>query len=403
VIDSCRACGSPNLTQVLDLGNQYLSDFRDDASKPPRSPLALLWCSACTLAQLSETVDRELLYTERYGYRSGVNEGIRADLKSVVDEALRWHGAGRHAAHSARWLDIASNDGTLLSFVPSQFHRTGVDPVAKFADVAREHADRLVVGFFDPATFYPASADVVTSVSMFYDLDDPGEFVAGVAEVLAPDGVWVIQQNYLLDMLQATSYDNVCHEHIAYYSLRALVTLLDEHGLEVVSVSRSPINGGCIRTVVAHKGARRPDGSVADLLQVEEAAGLGDRGAYRAFAGRVSRAIVDLRELVDNARALGQTVYIYAASTRGAVMWQAAELDERTIGAVVERQAEKVGRFFSPLGVRIISEEQARREHPDYMIVGPWWFRDQFVAREADYLAAGGKLVFPLPRLEIVG
>jgi NDP-4-keto-2,6-dideoxyhexose 3-C-methyltransferase len=257
VIDSCRACGSPNLTQVLDLGNQYLSDFRPDDSKPPRSPLVLLWCSACTLAQLSETVDRELLYTGNYGYRSGVNEGIRADLKSVVDEALRWHGAGRHAAHSARWLDIASNDGTLLSFVPSQFHRTGVDPVAKFADVAREHADRLVVGFFDPATFGPASADVVTSVSMFYDLDDPNEFVAGVAEVLALDGVWLIQQNYLLAMLENNSSSTTCATSTSPTSRSGLWShLLDEHGLEVNSVSRSPINGGCIRTVVSHKGAR---------------------------------------------------------------------------------------------------------------------------------------------------
>jgi NDP-4-keto-2,6-dideoxyhexose 3-C-methyltransferase len=117
----------------------------------------------------------------------------------------------------------------------------------------------------------------------------------------------------------------------------------------------------------------------------------------------VSRAISDLRELVGNARADGKTVYIYAASTRGAVIWQAAGLDQASVGATVERQPEKVGRFFSPIGVPIISEEQARRERPDLMLVGPWWFRDQFVEREADYLAAGGKLVFPLPALEVVG
>jgi NDP-4-keto-2,6-dideoxyhexose 3-C-methyltransferase len=403
MIDTCRSCGSPNLSQILDLGNQYLSDFRTDTLKPERFPLVLMWCADCTLAQLSSTVDRELLYTGTYGYRSGVNEGIRADLASVVADGLRWHGSGRHAAHSAKWLDIASNDGTLLSYVPRQFLRVGVDPVAKFADLSREHADRIIVGFFDPAQFGPGSMDVITSVSMFYDLDHPNEFVDGVAEVLAPDGVWIIQQNYLLDMLQATSYDNVCHEHITYFSLRALVALLDEHGLEVVSVSRSPINGGCIRTVVSHKGARRADGTVMDLLLTEERAGLGDIALYRAFAGRVSRAVNDLRELVGNAWAAGKTVYIYAASTRGAVMWQAAGLDSATIGAAVERQAEKVGRWFSPIGVPIISEEQARRDQPDYLLVGPYWFRGQFVEREAAYLAAGGKLVFPLPRLEIVG
>jgi len=403
VIESCRSCGSPNLSQILDLGDQYLSDFRADTSKPEAHPLVLFWCGDCTLVQLSSTVDRTKLYTDRYGYRSGVNEGIRADLASVVAEALRRRGTGRHSEHSAKWLDIASNDGTLLSFVPPQFERTGVDPVAKFADLARPHADRLIVGFFDPTQFVPGSMDVVTSVSMFYDLDDPNEFVAGVAEVLAPDGVWIIQQNYLLAMLEANSFDNVCHEHITYFSLRALVTLLAEHGLEVNSVSRSPINGGSFRTVVSRKGVRPVDGTVMDLLLAEEAAGLRDIAAYRAFAGRVSRAIADLRELVGNARADGKIVYIYAASTRGAVIWQAAGLNRATIAAAVERQPEKVGLFFSPIGVPIISEDQARQERPDYMLVGPWWFRDQFVEREADYLAAGGKLVFPLPELEIVG
>lgn len=403
MIDACRSCGSPQLEQILDLGAQFLSDFRADTSKPPKFPLQLLWCAECTLVQLGETVPRDLLYTDRYGYRSGVNEAIRADLKSVVDEGLRWRGTGRHSEHSAKWLDIASNDGTLLSFVPPRFERTGVDPVTKFADLARPHADRLIVGFFDPAQFVPGSMDVVTSVSMFYDLDDPNEFVAGVAEVMAPDGVWIIQQNYLLAMLEANSFDNVCHEHITYFSLRALVELLDRHGLEVNSVSRSPINGGSFRTVVSRRGARPVDGTVMDLLLAEERAGLRDIAAYRAFAGRVSRAIADLRELVGNARALGQTVYIYAASTRGAVIWQAAGLDQTMVAAAVERQPEKVGRYFSPVGVPIISEEQARRERPDYFLCGPWWFRDQFVEREADYLAVGGKLVFPLPALEVVG
>ncbi|HWB36851.1 MAG TPA: methyltransferase domain-containing protein, partial [Rugosimonospora sp.] len=281
MITNCRACGSPRLQAGLSLGAQRLSDFRADPSPSPAYPLDLVRCMYCTLVQLGETVPRELLYTGNYGYRSGVNEGIRADLASVVETALAYA-----PARARTWLDIASNDGTLLSNVPARFVRVGVDPVAKFADAAREHANRLVVGFFDPAQFGPQSMDVVTSVSMFYDLDDPDEFVAGVAEILSPAGVWVIQQNYLLDMMQQTTFDNVCHEHITYWSLRPLVELLGRHGLEVVAVTRSPVNGGCIRTVVSRRGIRPVDRSVLGLLREEGAAGLNDGTLFRAFEDR---------------------------------------------------------------------------------------------------------------------
>ncbi|HWB34992.1 MAG TPA: hypothetical protein VHA75_03105, partial [Rugosimonospora sp.] len=214
-------------------------------------------------------------------------------------------------------------------------------------------------------------------------------------------GVWVIQQNYLLDMMQQTTFDNLCHEHITYWSLRPLVELLGRHGLEVVAVNRSPVNGGCIRTVVSRRGVRPVDRSVLGLLREEDAAGLNDGALFRAFEDRTREKIGALRDFVAREYEAGKTFMIYAASTRGAVIWQAAGL-AGAVTAAVERQTEKVGRWFSPLGVPIISEERARRERPDYLLVGPYWFKDQIIEREAGYLAAGGTLVFPLPEFEIV-
>jgi SAM-dependent methyltransferase len=392
------------MIEVLDLGEQHLSDFRDDDSRPPRWPLVLTLCGKCGLLQLRDTVPAELMYHDRYGFRSGVNEAIRDDLREIVDYALEARPGAR------RWLDIGCNDGTLLSFVPGRIHRVGVDPVATFAKESRRHADRVVVGFFHPRHFgpdgtgeRPPAFDVVTSISMFYDLDDPNAFVADVLEVLAADGVWVIQQNYALTMLRLGAVDNVCHEHVTYWSLAALEGLLDRHGLEVNDVRVTSVNGGCFRTLVSRRGTRPVSDSVRERRRLEDAEGLHRPEVWREFAARARRAFGDLRRLIDEINAAGERCYIYGASTRGATIWQGAGLTVDDLPFAVERQAAKVGRRMAAVGVPIISERQARADRPEYMLVGPWFFRDVLVERERDYLEAGGRLIFPLPDLEIVG
>ncbi|MFI0795784.1 class I SAM-dependent methyltransferase [Micromonospora rubida] len=400
----CRSCHAAGLTEVLDLGDQYLSDFRDDDLRPPRWPLVLVLCEQCGLAQLRDTTPRELMYHDRYGFRSGTNEAIREDLRTVVDHALDSRPDAR------RWLDIACNDGTLLSFVPERVHRVGVDPVRAFARESGRHADRVVTDFFDSQHFrtaHPAGEyerfDVVTSVSMFYDLDDPNHFVADVARVLADDGVWLIQQNYALTMVTLGAVDNVCHEHLTYWSLTALESLLHRHGLEVNDVRLSTVNGGSFRTLVSRRGSRPVEDSVARQRRREEEAALHRPEVWLGFAARARKAFEDLRRLVDDINAAGQRCYIYGASTRGGTIWQAADLDVTDLPFAVERQAAKIGRRIASIGVPIISEEQARSDHPEYMLVAPWFFREVFVERERAYLEKGGKLIFPLPDLEIVG
>lgn len=397
---NCRSCGASDLTGVLDLGDQYLSDFRDDDRRPPRWPLTLMRCPGCGLLQLRDTTPRELMYHDRYGFRSGVNEAVRADLRDVVDHASRLSPRAR------RWLDIACNDGTLLSFVPDHVHRAGVDPVAAFAAESWLHADRVETGFFDAAMFAPGPSgepyeqfDVVTAISMFYDLDDPNAFAADVARVLAPGGVWLIQQNYALSMLEIGAVDNVCHEHVTYWTLTALEHLLARHGLEVNDVRLSGLNGGSFRTVVSRQGTRPVAASVAAQRR-REAERLPD--ALAAFPGRARRAFADLRELITGINAAGQRCYIYGASTRGGTIWQAAGLTVADLPYAVERQPAKIGRRIASIGVPIISEERARADHPEYMLVSPWFFRDVFVEREREYLRSGGRLIFPLPDLEIV-
>lgn len=403
-VTACRSCGSVYLEPVVNLGMQHLSDFRADEEKPPLAPLELLLCPRCRLVQLRDTTPRELLYHDNYGFYSGINEGIRHDLESVVHQALAYRPT------AGTWLDIACNDGTLLSYVPPRVVRVGVDPVKKFADLAAPHADRIVSDYFDPEALRRADADtglldnkfdVITSVSMFYDVDDPGGFVDDVKSCLAERGVWIIQQNYLLAMVENNSIDNICHEHLTYWSLLALNQLMQGHGMRIIDVQTSSINGGSIRTVVVHDDAwYNVQPSVEKQLCAERSADLQFIERYRKFGRQGAAEIQRLREWLHTNDT--SSVFLYGASTRGATLWQAAGITEQRCPYAVERNPAKVGLRYSAVGSLIIAEDTARDMQPDVMLVGPWWFRDQIIEREKRYLRRGGRLVFPLPHFEIV-
>lgn len=388
----CRGCRQQELEMVLDLGWQYLSDFYQTPDKrPPRASLALMRCGQCALVQLNHTVTREELYHERYGYASGVNPSIRANLAGIVMEMLLLQ------PQPKTWLDIASNDGTLLSFVPRDTIRVGIDPVKKFAAQARGHANLIIPDYFHPHHFTGQKFDVISSISMFYDLHDPSWFVGGVAKLLETNGVWVIQQNYLGDMLANTSFDNVCHEHLTYFSLKTLEQILQRHELRVFHVKRDPINGGCIRTYVCHNysSAWAETPAVEEMRQIEYLTGVNDLVPWPEFTRRVGRITTEVAAI---AGSYGQPIMLYGASTRGAVIWQASHLKPEWIAAAVEVQPGKIGSYYSAVGpIPIISAEEARRRKPPAMLVGPYWHRDLFLQQERDYLVGGGRLVFPIP------
>jgi NDP-4-keto-2,6-dideoxyhexose 3-C-methyltransferase len=404
-ITTCRACDSTRLTEFLDLGKQYLSDFRKDDVLPPKYPLVAVFCEDCKLVQLKHTTPQPEMYHDRYGFKSGISASIKADLDDIVIHAFQYKNDPTH------WLDIASNDGTLLSFVPSDVFKVGVDPVTFLCEEAKPHADWIINDFFDAKYFqaqvgeYEAlsqmSFDVITSISCFYDMPDPNKFVADVKSVLAPKGIWIIQQNYLLTTMQINAVDNFCHEHIEYYTLLSLENLLHKHGLEVNEVYVSDVNGGSIRTVVSHGGAFPVDASVKNQRTIEWEHGLEDSKVYHRFANDVGEELDKLHRLVKRLHDEGSTIAILAASTRGATIWQSADIGANFIEYAVERNPAKVGAMFSAVGIPIVSEEQFRKDQPDYAIIAPWFFAPEIIDREADYLKAGGKLIQPLPEVTI--
>jgi len=404
----CRVCGNPECETVIDLGEQYLSDFRYDLRKPNKYPLELLRCPECHFVQLRESAPLSEMYTENYGFKSGVNNTIKADLKDIVNQAMTYLIEPLRIDYSDSLeersvLDIGSNDGTLLSNYPSYYYKVGFDPIGKLCDEAKQHASLIINDFFSlKAAKQLKQFDVITAISMFYDVEKPEDLVKAMKLLLKPNGVLIIQQNYILATLINNAYDNICHEHIGYHSLLSMEYLLNKHGLEVVDVSTSMVNGGVLRTVIQHKGVGKPTLAVANQRFIEQDYGLHTPFPYQGFAKRVEEGAKQLKQVIKEINESGKKCYIYGASTRGGTIWQYVGLDVNDLPFAVDRNPDKVGRRIASIGVPIISEEQARKDMPDYMLVSIWFFKDETIAREASYIKRGGTLLFPLPELESI-
>lgn len=402
-IEECRSCKSRNLSDVFSLGKSYLSDFVKSNSKPPRYPLSLTMCRNCYLLQLKHTTPSSLLYTEHYGYRSGINQTMQNELKEIVENVLVISGKQQNRLLV---VDIGANDGTLLSFYPKQFERIGVEPIKKLASICRKNANTVINDFFNYEAYERVvgnkKADIVTAISCFYDMEDPNAFVSDVAKILDEDGVFVIQQNYLVKMLTQNAFDNIVHEHLEYYSLLSLQNLLSRHNLEVFDLELRELNGGSFRTYIDFKSKRPISTRVYEQMELEKLIGLTRKKIYTDFAKRIRQNKKAVNTFIKNQVIAGKKIYVYGASTRGNTLLQYFDLDKRLIEKAVERNPEKWGTKIASVGIPIISEKQGRQEKPDYMLVLPWFFKEEFLRREKSYLKNGGHFIFPLPILEVV-
>lgn len=405
-LKQCRVSGSSTLLPVLDLGEQAMTGvFPAHADDPVTTgPLQLVWCPKSGLLQLAHSYDLGEMYGENYGYRSGLNQSMVQHLSAKVNELERV--ADLKAGDSV--LDIGSNDATLLkSYKTSGIARTGMDPTGKKFREFYPSDVKLVPDFFSAAAYRATGAGpakIVTSIAMFYDLENPIAFAREVESILAPGGIWHFEQSYMPSMLRMTSYDTVCHEHIEYYSLGAVKMILDAAGLRVVDIKMNGVNGGSFAVTAVRMDDRRRGGEavVSWLLEQEERLGLSTPRPYRDFEERVFRHRADLRRLLEVLRSDGKKVLGYGASTKGNVVLQFCGITTDLVSAIAEVNPDKFGKITPGSHIPIISEAEARAMRPDYFLVLPWHFRDNIIRREAEYLASGGRMIFPFSEIEIV-
>lgn len=402
-INECRSCKSNYLTPIMSLGKIYLSDFVTSNKKPPRYPLSLVMCRSCYLLQLKHTTPSSLLYTENYGYKSGINQTMQNELKEIVETSIAKLGKPIKKLVA---VDIGANDGTLLKFYPKSVERIGIEPIKKLAKECKKHATIVINDFFNYKTYEKVlgkkKANIITAISCFYDMEDPSQFVENIKKVLDEDGIFVVQQNYLVKMLTQNALDNIVHEHLEYYSLIAMQNLLARHSLEIFDLELRELNGGSFRTYIGFKNKRPISNAVYEQMELEKLIGLNRKKIYTDFAKRIRKTKKDVYTFIKSKVAEGKKIYLYGASTRGNTLLQYFNLDHKLIEKAVERNPEKWGKKIASVGIPIISEEQARREKPDYMLILPWFFKTEFLQREKKYLESGGHFIFPLPNAEVI-
>jgi SAM-dependent methyltransferase len=411
---TCRVCGSRNLTNVIDLGEQYLqgSFVKPDKERPStrKIPVSLFRCDptrderACGLLQMGHSVPPEVLYSA-YWYRSGTNNTMRRHLQGIAEQV-----AAMINKPQARVLDIGCNDGTLLSFYPKAYEKYGIDP----SDVAQEIiSDITVVQDIFPSEELTKKmgghkCDIVTSIAMFYDLEDPIEFVRQIKTILAPEGIWVFEMSYMPMMLKMNSYDTICHEHLEYYSLAVIEYIMKTAEMRILNAELNDINGGSLRCYAIHADnfAYKKDKyiqNIKKMRQDEFDMELDTNKPYKNFQDRINLHKEELSGLLKTLKRDGKRIHIYGASTKGNTILQWCGIDQRVIDCAAERSPEKYGAFTLGTDIPIISEAESRAMKPDYYLVLPWHFKEEFIEREREMIDKGVKFIFPLPTISVVG
>lgn len=414
-IKRCRICGNTNLISLIHLGEQALTGVfpKSKSEKITSGPLELVKChpknekdNVCHLVQLHHSYNSSEMYGVNYGYRSGLNQSMVRHLQDLV----KYVQTIADLKKGDLILDIGSNDSTLLQAYPSDkgLSLTGIDPTGiKFKQYYPKHIE-LIPDFFTydnvRKKFADRKAKVITSIAMFYDLENPISFVKDIYDSLADDGIWVFEQSYLPLMMEVNAYDTICHEHLEYYGLFQIKWMMDKVGFKIIDVELNDTNGGSFRITAAKaKSKYSVKPSVAEVTAKENKLNLNSVKPFEEFKKDVLKHKSELCELISKINLEGKKIFGYGASTKGNVILQYCGLTPKEIPCIAEVNEDKFGSLTPFNHIPIISEKEARAMKPDYFLVLPWHFRNGIIEKEKNFLNSGGKIIFPLPKIEIVG
>ena len=396
-VKKCLLCKSSKLISLFNVGNLFVSNFvkKQYIKKGIRSPLNLLYCHNCTLIQLSHIAPQELMYRRFYWYKSGVTKIMKNALKNIYDESLKHIKLKKNDVI----LDIGANDGTLLKYYKQGGYKTiGCEPANNLKQELSRNCDNVINNFWSFKELQKiltrkkiSKPKIITAIGMFYDLEDPNKFISDSTKSLADDGIFIAQLMCLKSMIKQNDLGNICHEHIEFYSLKSLKYLFENNGMEIFKIEENDINGGSYR-IYCRKYKK---GSIR--LQNENVLKL-----MRDFVHRVKQNKKQMLNFVNNKIKKNKSIFLYGASTKGNTLLQYYKLDNKKIPFAAERTPSKWGRYTVGTGIKIISEQEARKLNPDYFLVTPWAFIKEFVRREKNWLKNGGKFIVPFPKLKVI-
>jgi NDP-4-keto-2,6-dideoxyhexose 3-C-methyltransferase len=405
------------MIELFTLGDLYVSDFIKENESPRggKVELKMMLEENTGAVRLEKCAPLDTMYG-KYWYRSGINQTMKNELKDITQNILSLV----NLKENDIWIDIACNDGTLLSFIPKNLIRVGIDPVDdSFKKESEKNADLIIQDYFSyevfsKSKFSKSKAKVVTSIAMFYDLDNPEKFIQDVYKVLDNDGLWVLQLSYTPLMIKQMAFDNICHEHIYYYSLFNLKNLFESNGFKIVDCQLNDINGGSFRVYAMKdvgdikKFSTQPNRDVCQfrvnsILEYEKTLKLDKEETWNNYFDDILKLKEETVDFIRSEKEKGKVIWGYGASTKGNTLLQYFGLDNTLIDGIAERSVYKWGLKTVGTNIPIYSEDEMRKANPDYLLVLPWHFINEFKQRENDFLKKGGKFIVPCPKFEIIG
>ena len=396
-ISHCRLCLRKKLLKVYSFGNLFVSNFvsKKNINKGVKAPLNLVYCKKCKLLQLQHSAPQEIMYRRFYWYRSGVTSTMKKALKDIFFTVKKMSILKK----GDTILDIGANDGTLLKYFKKEKYITiGFEPAKNLTKFLKKNCNYTLNNFWNSNDLKKIikskkirKPKLITAIGMFYDLEDPSKFIADAAEVLDENGVFIAQLMCLKSMLEKNDLGNICHEHLEFYSFESLKYLFEKNGLKIFKIEENDINGGSYR-IFCKKNISRS-------IVYKEKVSLSE---IKKFIQRVKLNKKKCLTFLNNVVQKGEKIIIYGASTKGNTILQYYGIDHKLIKFAAERSREKWGKYTIGSGVKIVSENKARKLNPNYFFVMPYPFIKEFVKREKKWLKGGGQFILPYPNFKII-
>lgn len=405
LIKKCRSCKSKDLKKSINLGTQKLTGIfpKTKNQKIPSGSLEMVFCNNCKLLQLKNSFNPDVMYGDNYGYMSSLNLSMIKHLKKKSSKLKKL----ANLKNKDLVIDIGSNDGTFLSFFSKKNTLVGVDPTIKKLSKYYRKDIIKVANFFSKENLnnvIKKKAKLISSISMFYDLEDPVNFAEDVKNMLSEDGVWHLEQSYMPMMLKNNSYDTICHEHLEYYSLRSIKYIFDKVGFKIIDLEFNDINGGSFSISVAQKNSKhKPINHLVNwLLYKEELFKYNDQKTFLKFYENIKKHKKVFRKLLIDLKKSKKKIIGYGASTKGNVILQYCNINNKLLPYICEVNEFKHNRYTPGSKIKIISEKKAKQMKPDFFLVLPWHFKNFILNKEKKFIDKNKNIIFPLPDIEIV-
>ena len=406
IIKNCRNCGNTNLVFLFTLGNlAFTGKFPTKAQKIPKAKLTLVMCKSCKLVQLDRNFNRDYLYGKDYGYRTGINKTMTKHVQSVAKMASK----KIKLRSGDAVLDIASNDATLLkSYNNKSIITVGVDPLINKYRKYYSKINYRFSNFFSSKILSKTLKDkkfkIITALSMFYDLPKPNLFLKDIKKILHKDGIFILEHADLYSIYKNSVFDTICHEHLEYYSSTVIFNMIKKHNLEVFNHKFNDINGGSSQYFICHKNSKFKVNKkrIQKIINLEKKLKLTDVSAYKKFYKKILVIKDKLNFKIQEINKKNQIIHGYGASTKGNVLLQYFNINNKDLPYIAERNPKKFDKFTPGTKIKIVSEEISRKKAPNYYLVLPWHFKKEILKREKKIRSKGCKFIFPLPKISVV-